>query len=84
MLFSPAELGQDDAGALAVDGPLLGGGGGGRIFGGPTNHVTMHNTSSARAAVEHLLEIDRSRIALVGGPAISEDAANSASLRERG
>ena len=39
--------------------------------------------SSARDAVEQLLEIGRSRIALVGAPAISEDAASSASLRER-
>src|SRR6478752_17016 len=37
-----------------------------RIFGGPTDHVTMHNMSSAQAAVEHLLEIGRRRIALIG------------------
>lgn len=82
MLFSPAALGQDDAGALAVDEPLVLLGE--RIFGGPTDHVTMHNTSSARAAVEHLLDLGRTRIALVGAPEISEDAASSASLRERG
>nr|WP_269436950.1 substrate-binding domain-containing protein [Arthrobacter gengyunqii] len=55
-----------------------------RIFGGPTDHVTMHNTSSARAAAEQLLDLGRSRIALVGALEFSEDAASSASLRESG
>ncbi|UWX97726.1 LacI family transcriptional regulator [Arthrobacter zhaoxinii] len=82
MLFSPAELGQDDVGLLPAGGPLVLLGE--RIFDGPTDHVTMHNTSSARAAVEHLLHTGRSRIALVGALDSSGDAASSASLRERG
>lgn len=82
MLFSPADLGQEDVDVLTMEEPLVLLGE--RIFGGPTDHVTMHNTSSARAAVEHLLEIGRSRIALVGASHASDDAASSASLRERG
>jgi DNA-binding LacI/PurR family transcriptional regulator len=83
MLFSPAELGQEDVDVLTMDEPLVLLGE--RIFGGPTDHVTMHNTSSARAAVEHLLEIGRTRIALVGASrSPDDDGASSASLRERG
>jgi DNA-binding LacI/PurR family transcriptional regulator len=82
LLFSPASIGQADVDVLSTEEPvvLLGE----RIFGGPTDHVTMHNTSSARAAVEHLLEIGRRRIALVGAPASADDEVSSASLRERG
>lgn len=54
LLFSPVGLGQGDVDALDVPIPLVLLGE--RIFGGPTDHVTMHNTSSARAAVEHLLD----------------------------
>ena len=35
-----------------------------RIFGGPTDHVTMHNVSASRAAVEHLVALGRRRIAV--------------------
>lgn len=82
LLFSPAELGQADVDLLASNDPivLLGE----RIFGGPTDHVTMHNTSSARAATEHLLACGRSRIALIGAGDGPGDEASSASLRERG
>jgi DNA-binding LacI/PurR family transcriptional regulator len=82
LLFSPVSLGQDDAEALNVDSPLVLLGE--RIFGGPTDHVTMHNTSSAQAAVEHLLEIGRRRIALVGADLHGSDEANSANLRLHG
>ncbi len=82
MLFSPVSLGQEDAEALSVDGPLVLLGE--RIFGGPTDHVTMHNTSSSQAAVEHLLEIGRRRIALVGADLQGGDEASSASLRLKG
>jgi DNA-binding LacI/PurR family transcriptional regulator len=82
LLFSPVSLGQDDAEALLVDGPLVLLGE--RIFGGPTDHVTMHNMSSAQAAVEHLLEIGRRRIALIGADLDGGDEPNSANLRLRG
>lgn len=82
LLFSPVSLGQGDAEALAVDGPLVLLGE--RIFDGPTDHVTMHNMSSAQAATEHLLEIGRRRIALVGADLHGDDAASSANLRLKG
>lgn len=82
LLFSPAAIGQQDVDVLATNDPLVLLGE--RIFGGPTDHVTMHNTSSARAAVEHLLGIGRTRIALVGAPEQPADEASSANLRERG
>src|SRR3712207_1679106 len=37
-----------------------------RIFGGSVDHVTMHNVSASRAAVEHLIALGRRRIAVVG------------------
>src|SRR5690606_21061976 len=57
LLFSPSALGQKDAAALSTPFPLVLLGE--RIFDGPTDHVAMHNTTSARAATEHLLDIGR-------------------------
>lgn len=82
LLFSPLGLGQDDADQLDVRFPLVLLGE--RIFGGPTDHVTMHNVSSARAAVDHLLAIGRRRIALVGATDADKSDNSSASLRLRG
>lgn len=65
ILFSPERLGTEDRDLLNdIDYPLVMLGE--RIFGGPTDHVTMHNSSSATAAVEHLISIGRRRIAVVG------------------
>src|SRR5919112_2232507 len=65
LLFSPERLGTEDRGLLdKVDFPLVMPGE--RIFGGPTDHVTMHNVSASRAAVEHLTALGRRRIAIVG------------------
>jgi DNA-binding LacI/PurR family transcriptional regulator len=83
LLFSPVSLGQGDAAALEVSMPLVLLGE--RIFGGPTDHVTMHNTSAAQAAVEHLLEIGRTRIALIGADlSAPEEEPSSATLRLKG
>jgi len=79
LLFSPVSLGQADVDALTLDAPLVLLGE--RIFGGPTDHVTMHNMSAAQAAVEHLLELGRRRIALVGAEPGDRDEVNSANLR---
>ncbi|MBO3083135.1 LacI family DNA-binding transcriptional regulator [Cellulomonas fengjieae] len=65
LLFSPEHLGTEDRGLLGdVEYPLVLLGE--RIFGGPSDHVTMHNVEGARAAVEHLLGLGRRRIAVVG------------------
>ena len=82
LLFSPMALGQEDRGLLDTPFPvvLLGE----RIFGGPTDHVTMHNGSSAKAAVEHLISIGRRRIAVIGAHPDGREEIRSADLRVRG
>ncbi len=84
LLFSPVALGQGDADVLAVDFPLVLLGE--RIFDGPTDHVTMHNKSSAEAVVAHLVENGRRRIALIGadGGDAGPVGVSSASLRLEG
>jgi len=79
LMFSPSALGQNDAASLSTEFPLVLLGE--RIFNGPTDHVAMHNTSSARAAVEHLLDIGRRRIAIIGAEHERGDEVSSASLR---
>ncbi len=82
LLFSPQRLGQDDRHLIQPRFPfvLLGE----RIFGGPTDHVTMHNVSSAQAATEHLIGIGRRRIALIGAHPDRREEIRSADLRVRG
>lgn len=82
VLFSPERLGQDDIDLLNVPFPLVLLGE--RIFGGPTDHVTMHNVESARAATEHLIEIGRRRIAVIGAHPVNQDDIRSANLRVSG
>ncbi len=82
VLFSPERLGQEDVELLEVAFPLVLLGE--RIFGGPTDHVTMRNVESARAATEHLLGIGRRRIAVIGAHPINQDDIRSANLRLRG
>lgn len=82
ILLSPVGMGQADASLLDVPFPLVLLGE--RIFGGPVDHVTMHNVSSASAAVEHLLSIGRRRVALIGAEGDDVSDASSWSLRVRG
>lgn len=64
LIFSPLGLGMEDKQRLETDYPivLLGE----RIFGGPTDHVTMANVDGARLATEFLLARGARRIALLG------------------
>ena len=65
LLFSPERLGPEDRGLLNRVGypmVLLGE----RIYGGPTDHVSIHNSTAARAAVEHLIAQGRRRVAVIG------------------
>lgn len=80
LLFSPLGMSNEDANYLHVNFPLVLLGE--RIFGGPTDHVTMSNVESARAATEHLLLKGRRRIAVVGGH--EGEVIGSAGLRLRG
>ena len=82
MLFSPERLGQEDIDLLNVGFPLVLLGE--RMFGGPTDHVTMHNVESAQAATEHLIGIGRRRIAVIGAHPVNQDDIRSANLRIRG
>lgn len=82
LLFSPEQLGQDDIALLQVPFPLVLLGE--RIFDGPTDHVTMHNVGAARAATEHLLQIGRRRIAVIGAHPTHQHDIRSANLRVRG
>ncbi len=84
LLFSPERLGTEDLELLDyVDYPLVLLGE--RIFGGPTDHVTMHNVSAARAAVRHLIDRGRRRIAVIGvHPDHREDQIRPSDLRVRG
>ncbi len=80
LIFSPLALGQDDAELIRADVPvvLLGE----RIFHSTSDHVTMQNVAAARAATEHLLDLGRKRIAVVG--AHQGEVVGSAGLRLRG
>jgi DNA-binding LacI/PurR family transcriptional regulator len=80
LLFSPLGMNNDDGHLLNVGYPLVLLGE--RIFGGPTDHVTMKNVDAAIAATEHLLEGGRKRIAVVG--VHDGEVIGSAGLRLRG
>ncbi|TFC56875.1 LacI family transcriptional regulator [Cryobacterium sp. TMT2-15-1] len=80
LLFSALGMDSDDAEHLSVGYPLVLLGE--RIFGGPTDHVTMRNVDAARAATEHLISQGRRRIAIIG--AHEGEIIGSAGLRLRG
>jgi DNA-binding LacI/PurR family transcriptional regulator len=80
LIFSPLGMGQDDAHLLEVRYPLVILGE--RIFGGPTDHVTMQNLDAAAAATRLLLTRGRRRIAVVG--AHHGEVVGSAALRLSG
>lgn len=82
LLFSPARLVQEDLDRIDVDYPLVLLGE--RMLRGATDHVTMHNESAARAAVEHLLQRGRRRIAIVGAEPDGMEQIPSSRLRLRG
>jgi DNA-binding LacI/PurR family transcriptional regulator len=80
LLYSPLELGQDDASLIDIGLPLVLLGE--RIFNTNTDHVTMQNVQAARAATEHLLATGRKRVAVIG--AHPGEVIGSAGLRLRG
>ena len=53
-----------------------------RVFGAPADHVTMNNVEAARAATQHLIDLGRRRIAVIG--AHEGEDIGSAALRIRG
>ncbi|GGE98212.1 LacI family DNA-binding transcriptional regulator [Mycetocola zhadangensis] len=80
LIFSPRGMDQNDAALLTVPYPLVLLGE--RIFGGPSDHVTMRNTEAAKAATKHLIDAGRRRIAVLG---VHEgELVGSSSLRLQG
>ncbi|GAA1521561.1 LacI family DNA-binding transcriptional regulator [Agromyces terreus] len=80
LIFSALGMSEADVASLSVDYPLVLLGE--RIFGGPTDHVTMRNVEAARAATEYLIASGRRRIAVVG--AHEGEVVGSAALRMQG
>jgi DNA-binding LacI/PurR family transcriptional regulator len=80
LIFSALGMSEADVASLTVDYPLVLLGE--RIFGGPTDHVTMRNVEAARAATEYLIASGRRRIAVVG--AHEGEVVGSAALRMQG
>ncbi|MFC0644949.1 LacI family DNA-binding transcriptional regulator [Cellulomonas phragmiteti] len=81
LIYSPLALGPDDAHELdGLDHPLVLLGE--RIFDAPADHVTMSNVEGARAATQHLLDLGRRRIAVVGGD--PHETVGAAALRVQG
>ncbi|MBT2533376.1 LacI family DNA-binding transcriptional regulator [Arthrobacter sp. ISL-48] len=80
LIFSPLELGQADVDLIRADVPivLLGE----RIFDSNSDHVAIQNIEASRSATEHLLDLGRTRIAVVG--AHQGEVIGSAGLRLRG
>jgi DNA-binding LacI/PurR family transcriptional regulator len=87
LLYSPLGLGQEDIGQLTTNTPmvLLGE----RIFHSPVDHVMIDNVAGTKAAVDHLLQLGRRRIAVLGvhpdekvGTAAIRYGAYAASLAE--
>ena len=80
LLFSPLEMGMEDAALVEIETPLVLLGE--RIFHPGVDHVVMQNVQAARAATEHLLALGRRRIAVVGSH--PGEVIGSAGLRLRG
>lgn len=80
VIMSPLALGPTDTHYVKPDFPtvLLGE----RIFHGPVDHITMSNVAAAQAATQHLIDIGRQRIALIG--AHPGELVGSAILRVQG
>lgn len=82
LLFSPGQLGPKDQDLLSDAFPwvLLGE----QIFDGPVDHVTMRNASAAKAAVQHLLDLGRRSIAVIGAHSGGQSEIRAAHLRVAG
>lgn len=80
VIFSPLALGPGEADYLRVDFPLVLLGE--RILHGPVDHVTMSNVEASRAATQHLLDLGRRRIAVIG--AYPGEVMGTATLRLNG
>ena len=80
VIFNPLATGRRELEARLDQTPivLLGE----RVYGGPVDHVSIDNTAAAQAAVTHLLELGRTRIAAIGEQ--RRRSSGTARLRLRG
>ncbi|WP_241990436.1 MULTISPECIES: LacI family DNA-binding transcriptional regulator [Cryobacterium] len=80
LIFSPIALGPGDVSGLSVDFPVVVLGD--WVEGSPADHITLPNTAAIRTATEHLLDLGRRRIAVVG--AHPEGPVGTSALRFNG
>jgi DNA-binding LacI/PurR family transcriptional regulator len=80
LIFSPLALGPGDVSGLSVDFPVVVLGD--WVEGSPADHITLPNTAALRTATEHLLDLGRRRIAVVG--AHPEGPVGTSALRFNG
>ena len=80
VIFNPLATGRRELEARLDQTPivLLGE----RVYGGPVDHVSIDNAAAAQAAVTHLLELGRTRIAAIGEQ--RRRSSGTARLRLRG
>ena len=82
LILSPVALGVNELTRSRDETPvvLLGE----RIGGGAIDHVAIDNVAAARTAIEHLLDLGRRRIAVIGYQARPASDSGVAALRRRG
>jgi DNA-binding LacI/PurR family transcriptional regulator len=80
LIFSPVQIGREDVLARHSDTPLVLIGEG--VFDVPHDHIAIDNIAASHVAVQHLVSLDRHRIAFIGAQA--DDHRQSAHLRLRG
>jgi DNA-binding LacI/PurR family transcriptional regulator len=80
LIFSPLALGPEEGRLLDVSYPLVLLGE--RIFGAGVDHVTMSNVEASRAATQHLIDVGRRHIAVIG--VHPDEQMGSAALRLQG
>jgi DNA-binding LacI/PurR family transcriptional regulator len=80
LIFSPVQIGREDVLARRSGTPLVLIGEG--VYDVPHDHIAIDNIAASHVAVQHLVSLDRHRIAFVGAQAA--DHRQSAHLRLRG
>jgi DNA-binding LacI/PurR family transcriptional regulator len=80
LIFSPVQIGRDEVLARTSTTPLVLIGEG--VYDVPHDHIAIDNIAASHVAVQHLVSLDRRRIAFIGAPADINRA--SAALRVRG
>jgi DNA-binding LacI/PurR family transcriptional regulator len=80
LIFSPVQIGREDVLARTSSTPLVLIGEG--VYDVPHDHIAIDNIAASHVAVQHLVSLDRRRIAFIGAP--RDINRQSAHLRLRG